>query len=130
MGQVIKKEFFNCNSLVGIYSPGFTFSDPDAQALDVYTVVTYIEYSTGINRIYTFTGNFLWSTTASNITGNVTILLNLSPGRIFSGIVQTDKDMTSANHWAYWDGSPNDFNITSTMNNHTDAIYSFTFIFS
>ena len=130
MGQVIKKQFFNCNSLVGIYSPSFTFSDPDALALNVNTVITYIESSTGTNRIYTFTGNFFWSTTASNITGMVIISLSLAPTIIYSGIIQTDKDMTSANHWAYWDGSPNDFNIISTMNNHTDAIYSFTFIFS
>lgn len=129
MGQVEKKQIITTENLTGTYVLAFSFSDIDAYASNINTCLTSISNNSGTNKIYTFSGSFLWTTSASNIFGNV-IILGLSASVIYSAIIQTDVEMTNNNHFAYRDPSSNSFNILSTLANHSQAIYSFTFIYS
>jgi hypothetical protein len=128
MGE-IKKQIITTENLTGTYTPVFTFSDNDASASNINTCLTSISNYSLTNKVYTFSGSFLWNTSAANIFGNVIISISIPTSVIYSGIIQTNVEMTNNNHFAYWN-NPSFFLIESTLANHSQATYSFTFIYS
>lgn len=130
MGEIIKKPVVNCNSFLGVYPLSFTFSDINASANNVYSAITQISTQNLTNTVYSLAGNFLWGTSSPNITGNCIITLGITTSVIYSGMVQCNKDISPPNHYVYWDSGLSGFVIQTELNNHTDAIFTFNFIFS
>lgn len=132
MGEVIKKPVTNCNSFVGVYSLNFFFSDTNAAWFNVSSVITQISTPQLTNSVYSLSGNFLWTTTSPNITGSCAItIVGLVPNLVYSGLIQCNKEITAPGHYVYWDSQyTNAFIIQAELNNHSDAIFTFNFIFN
>jgi len=132
MGEVIKKPVTNCNAFVGVYPLSFLFSDTNALALNESSVITQISTPQLTNSVYSLSGNFLWTTTGPNITGSCTISISgLATTGVYSGLIQCNKEITAPSHYVYWDAQvTNALIIQAELNNHSDAIFTFNFIFS
>lgn len=132
MGEVIKKPVTNCNAFVGIYPLSFLFSDINALASNASSVITQISTPQLTNSVYCLSGNFLWTTASPNITGSCTISISgLATTAVYSGLIQCNKEITAPSHYVYWDSQfTSIFVIQAELNNHSDAIFTFNFIFT